>query len=51
MLKIIGYRVSCPRIPQGRIFKTLEEAQKESMRQMLKGSSHSGISEIKEEVL
>jgi hypothetical protein len=47
MSKIIGYRVSCPRIPEGRVFKTLEEARKEQQRQMLSRAKHSGISEIR----
>lgn len=44
--EIIGYRVSCPRIPAGKIFKTLPEAIKEQQRQMSKRASYSGISEI-----
>jgi len=44
--KIVGYRVSCPRIPAGRFFRTYEEAKKEMDRQMSKRASRSGISEV-----
>ena len=41
-----GYIVSCPRIPQGRYFKTLPQAKREMARQMAKGNRESGILEI-----
>jgi hypothetical protein len=49
MKRLIGYRVSCPRIPNGRFYKTKKEAGKEMYRQMMAGSSQSGISEVYEE--
>ena len=48
--KPIAYRVSCPRIPEGKVFNTLVEAKKEMNRQMVVlRSKHSGISEIFEQ--
>ena len=44
--KPIGYIVSSPRIPAGRFFKTMKEAEKEMDRQMRTGSSSSGIGEV-----
>jgi len=45
---MIGYKVSCPKIPQGRFFKTYDEALQEMERQMANGATNSGITEIYE---
>jgi hypothetical protein len=45
--KAKGYIVSCPRIPDGKFFKTKKDAIKEMERQMRAGSTQSGILEVK----
>ena len=45
--KVIGYSVSCSRIPQGRFFRTMEEAKREMDRQMKAGARESSIMEVR----